>query len=211
MVLREENVVGEYFDNMLDLLVSLKNGYVNGTRVRIGRIHQLLNTGCIEHVDFVNMDNVNFDIEVFKEYDAKAAHIKSKSNLRPIAATDDITRKEKDFRTMDDHTLFQIVARNDLENLRAVAFSIGAMQKRYSSAFVVQGETLGSRMEKVSTSLPMASLVARSLLRVETEEDHNKSSTFHNESVSAWKTGDTRHEVLCGSHHQLSLNARGNC
>ena len=39
MVLREENVIGEYFDHMLDLLVALKTGFVNGIRVRVGRIH----------------------------------------------------------------------------------------------------------------------------------------------------------------------------
>lgn len=38
VVLREENVAGEYFGPMLDLLVSLKNGFVNGVRVRIGRV-----------------------------------------------------------------------------------------------------------------------------------------------------------------------------
>ncbi|KAI6175597.1 Phosphorylase b kinase regulatory subunit [Aphelenchoides bicaudatus] len=35
MVLREENVVGEYFEQILDLLVGMKNGFVNRTRVRI--------------------------------------------------------------------------------------------------------------------------------------------------------------------------------
>lgn len=50
---------------------------------------------------------------------------------------------------MDDHVLYQIIARNDVENLRSVAFAIAVMQKRYTSTFVVQGETLGSRLEKV--------------------------------------------------------------
>ena len=39
MVLREENVSVEYFSHMLDLLVAMKNGFVNGVRVRIGRVH----------------------------------------------------------------------------------------------------------------------------------------------------------------------------
>lgn len=39
MVLREENVAGEYFGHLLDLLVAMKNGYVNGVRVRMGRVH----------------------------------------------------------------------------------------------------------------------------------------------------------------------------
>ena len=39
LVLREENLAGEYFDHVLNLLVQLKNGYVNGIRVRMGRVH----------------------------------------------------------------------------------------------------------------------------------------------------------------------------
>ena len=39
LVLREENMAGEYFDPVLDLLVQLKNGHVNGVRVRMGRVH----------------------------------------------------------------------------------------------------------------------------------------------------------------------------
>lgn len=34
-----ENIPGEYLDHILDLLVQLKNGYVNGVRVRLGRVH----------------------------------------------------------------------------------------------------------------------------------------------------------------------------
>jgi hypothetical protein len=39
MTLREVNVVGEHFERMLHLLVSLKNGFVDGVRVRVGRVH----------------------------------------------------------------------------------------------------------------------------------------------------------------------------
>lgn len=39
MILREVNVVGEHFEHMLHLLVSLKNGFIDGVRVRVGRVH----------------------------------------------------------------------------------------------------------------------------------------------------------------------------
>lgn len=139
MVLREENVSGEYFDSMLDLLVCLKNGYVNGIRVRIGRVHQLLNTGCIEHVDFMRIQEIEFDeAGIFEEVDAKAAHLKMRSSLRPIPL-EDHRRSEQEFRDLDDHTLFQYIAKHDEDNLRAVAFSIAVMQQRYTSSFAVQG------------------------------------------------------------------------
>uniref|UniRef100_A0AC35G3F3 Phosphorylase b kinase regulatory subunit n=1 Tax=Panagrolaimus sp. PS1159 TaxID=55785 RepID=A0AC35G3F3_9BILA len=138
MVLREENVVGEYFEHMLDLLVGLKTGFINGIRVRIGRIHQLLNTGCTEHVDFVKLDDIDFDRTIFEEIDVTTAHLKSKETLRPLQ-----------FRLYDDHSLFQIIVAHDIENLRTLAFAISTMMTRYSGNFVVHSESLENRMEKV--------------------------------------------------------------
>lgn len=40
-LLREDHVSGEYFSKMLDLLVAIKNGNVDGVRVRFGRVQVL--------------------------------------------------------------------------------------------------------------------------------------------------------------------------
>lgn len=81
---------------------------------------------------------MEFNIDVFEEVNAKEAFQKSRSNLRPIPPEDN-NRLEKEFRTLDDPTLFQIIARHDLENLRVLAFAISIMQKRFNSNFVVHG------------------------------------------------------------------------
>uniref|UniRef100_A0AC34QWD7 Phosphorylase b kinase regulatory subunit n=1 Tax=Panagrolaimus sp. JU765 TaxID=591449 RepID=A0AC34QWD7_9BILA len=148
MVLREENVVGEYFDHILDLLVGLKTGYVNGIRVRIGRIHQLLNAGCTEHIDFVNLDDIDFDRTVFEEVDPNTAHLKSKSSMRPVPSEDRVI-PEKELQKYDDHTLFQIIVNHEVQNLRTLAFAICTMIGRYTGSFVVHGESLEMRLERV--------------------------------------------------------------
>ena len=38
VVLREENIRGAHFDEMLELLVAMKNGNIDGVRVRVGRV-----------------------------------------------------------------------------------------------------------------------------------------------------------------------------
>uniref|UniRef100_A0A7E4ZX26 Phosphorylase b kinase regulatory subunit n=1 Tax=Panagrellus redivivus TaxID=6233 RepID=A0A7E4ZX26_PANRE len=148
MVLRDENVVPEYFEHLLDLLVAFKTGYINGIRVRIGRIHQLLNTGCIEHVDFVNIDDVEFDRTIFEEIDATAAHLKSKSSMRPIPTEQDLIT-EAELSIYDDHALFQIITEHNIDHLRNLAFAISVMINRYTRYFTVAGETLESRLERV--------------------------------------------------------------
>ncbi|KAL3119137.1 hypothetical protein niasHT_003920 [Heterodera trifolii] len=150
MILREENVSGEYFSNMLDLLVSLKNGFVNGVRVRLGRIHQLINTGCIEHIDMVNPDDVEFDVDVLEEVDAKEALLRARTKLRKVPPENvEGLLSEQQLSGMEDHELYQIIARNNTENLRRVAFAVAVLQMRYPGTFVVQGETLLARMERV--------------------------------------------------------------
>ncbi|CAD5226819.1 unnamed protein product [Bursaphelenchus xylophilus] len=150
MVLREENIVGEYFEKMLDLLVSMKNGFVNGIRVRIGRIHQLLNTGCIEHLDFVKLDDIEFDVDIFQEIDMKTAHMKSKTSMKTLPLESQSILSECVYQAMDDHELFSIIAREDvIDNLREIAIALAVMIKRYSGSFVVHGETLTVRLEKV--------------------------------------------------------------
>ncbi|KAI6223548.1 Phosphorylase b kinase regulatory subunit [Aphelenchoides fujianensis] len=149
IILREENVVGEYFELILDLLVGMKNGFVNRTRVRIGRIHQLLNTGCIENVDFVSLDDVQFDVEPFEELDIKTAHRKSKSSIKTLQFDDQVTPiDEAPYRSSDDHELFSIVSQADVDNLRELAMAIAVMHKRYGGSFVVQGDTLQAHLER---------------------------------------------------------------
>uniref|UniRef100_A0A1I7YF00 Phosphorylase b kinase regulatory subunit n=1 Tax=Steinernema glaseri TaxID=37863 RepID=A0A1I7YF00_9BILA len=149
IVLREENVSGEYFDPMLDLLVKLKNGFINGIRVRLGRVHQLLNNCCVEHIDFADMDEIEFDFDILEEVDDKSKDlIRSKTSLRAITV-EDTKLKEADYRPLVDHDLYQIISKHDVDNLREVAFAIAVMWKRYTPQFVVAGENLQVRMERV--------------------------------------------------------------
>jgi phosphorylase kinase alpha/beta subunit len=151
MVLREENIVGEYFEQILDLLVAMKNGYVNKTRVRIGRIHQLLNTGCMEYIGFVDIDEVEFNnVNIFEELDTKTAHLKSKASLRALPSDDETGLfEEVKYKSMADHDLFSIISKSDSDQLKETAIAIAIMMKRYTANFVVQGETLQIKMDKV--------------------------------------------------------------
>ncbi|KAK0399096.1 hypothetical protein QR680_002897 [Steinernema hermaphroditum] len=149
IVLREENVSGEYFDPMLDLLVKLKNGFINGIRVRLGRVHQLLNNCCVEHIDFADIEDMEFDLDILEEVnDRQKELIRSKTSLRAITV-EDTKSKEADYRPRADHDLYQIISKHDVDNLREVAFAIAVMWKRYSPQFTVVGETLQIRMERV--------------------------------------------------------------
>ncbi|ETN79480.1 phosphorylase kinase alpha/beta [Necator americanus] len=146
LLLREENVIGEYFDHILDLLVQLKNGHVNGIRVRMGRVHQLLNTGCIEHIDFANSDDVEFDIDVLEETE-DSNQLLSKMSLRD--GMDDDATIEKEVQCRSDDELIEIIRKDDVDKPRQLAFALAAMWMRRYPDWEIDGYSVRARMERI--------------------------------------------------------------
>ncbi|CAD6193542.1 unnamed protein product [Caenorhabditis auriculariae] len=146
IVLREENVAGEYFDHILDLLVQLKNGHVNGIRVRLGRVHQLLNSCCIEHIDFASSDDVEFDVDILEE-NQENHQILSRLSLKD--GIDDEQTLETDVAAKSDHELYEIISKDDMEHPRLLAFAIWQLWSRTNADLLVHNFTLRERMEKV--------------------------------------------------------------
>jgi hypothetical protein len=135
--------MGDYLEKMLDLLVSLKSGFVNGVRVRTGRVHQLLGTGCVEPIHFVHHENGENIVDlsaypIFAEIDSKVAHLKARS-VKTQISPENRTYKEQDFLNLDDHALIQLISRHSVDALSAIAFAIATLQKRRGNAFKVQG------------------------------------------------------------------------
>uniref|UniRef100_A0A1I7VHF3 Phosphorylase b kinase regulatory subunit n=1 Tax=Loa loa TaxID=7209 RepID=A0A1I7VHF3_LOALO len=146
MVLRGEIMSGEYFSHMLDLLISLKNGCISGVRVRVGRLHQLLNSGCMEHVDFATDDDVNYDD--FEELGDTDPQVLSRVSIRDIHE-DDTQCTERDYNCKPDHELCDIVRKHNINALRKVASAIVVLSQRYGMGFIVDDECLEVRLERV--------------------------------------------------------------
>uniref|UniRef100_A0AAF5RVW4 Phosphorylase b kinase regulatory subunit n=2 Tax=Wuchereria bancrofti TaxID=6293 RepID=A0AAF5RVW4_WUCBA len=146
MVLRGEIMSGEYFSHMLDLLISLKNGCISGVRVRVGRLHQLLNSGCMEHVDFATDSDSNYDD--FEEFGDTDSQVISRVSIRDIHE-DDTQSTERDYNCKPDEELFDLVRKHNIDTLRRVAFAIVVLSQRYGMGCVVDGESLEVRLERV--------------------------------------------------------------
>ncbi|XP_031572074.1 phosphorylase b kinase regulatory subunit beta-like [Actinia tenebrosa] len=56
-LLRENNLRGKHFHEMLNLLASFKSGECGDAKVRLGKLQTLISTGCVEHLDFVQGDD----------------------------------------------------------------------------------------------------------------------------------------------------------
>ncbi|KAG5327104.1 KPBB kinase, partial [Pseudoatta argentina] len=67
LLIREEHMRDPQFKKMLDLFAMLKKGYCDKTKVRIGRLQNLISSSCIEHLDFVNSMETDLDLTQFKQ------------------------------------------------------------------------------------------------------------------------------------------------
>ena len=83
------------FPVMLSFLSELKTGTVDGVKVRLGRLQNLLSTSCVEHLDFLH--NAGFpteEVSTFKQ--VKSEHIGFQS-LTDIPTQKPIVEEQKDF------------------------------------------------------------------------------------------------------------------
>lgn len=57
ILIREEHLRDVHFRDLLDLLVQFKNGQLkkSGLRIKTGRLQNLINSSCIEHLDFLHL------------------------------------------------------------------------------------------------------------------------------------------------------------
>ncbi|XP_057325628.1 probable phosphorylase b kinase regulatory subunit beta isoform X1 [Microplitis mediator] len=67
LLIREEHMRDPQFKEMLDLFAMLKKGYCDNTKVRIGRLQNLISSSCIEHLDFVNSMESDMELTQFKQ------------------------------------------------------------------------------------------------------------------------------------------------
>lgn len=80
---------------MLSLLSEFRTGFVDGVKVRLGRLQNLVASSCLEHLDFLHhVDTDEMDIKVFSEL--KNDHIGYQS-LTDIPVMREIVEEKRDF------------------------------------------------------------------------------------------------------------------
>ncbi|XP_011632500.1 probable phosphorylase b kinase regulatory subunit beta isoform X2 [Pogonomyrmex barbatus] len=111
LLIREEHMRDPQFKKMLDLFAMLKKGYCDKTKVRIGRLQNLISSSCIEHLDFVNTLETDLDLTQFRQLQHDYIGYQSLTDVpKAIAYSEDI----KDYSYMLNEPLGNIL--NELRN-----------------------------------------------------------------------------------------------
>ncbi|GAB1864735.1 Phosphorylase b kinase regulatory subunit [Camponotus japonicus] len=140
LLIREEHMRDPQFKKMLDLFAMLKKGYCDKTKVRIGRLQNLISSSCIEHLDFVNTMETDLDLTQFRQLQHDYIGYQSLTDVpRAIAYAEDVT----DYSYMINEPLSNIL--NELRNsigLYAKCQLYDILVKREGINYEINGTTV---------------------------------------------------------------------
>ncbi|XP_011147256.1 probable phosphorylase b kinase regulatory subunit beta isoform X4 [Harpegnathos saltator] len=140
LLIREEHMRDPQFKKMLDLFAMLKKGYCDKTKVRIGRLQNLISSSCIEHLDFVNTMETDLDLAQFKQLQHDYIGYQSLTDVpKAFAYAEDV----KDYIYMANEPLSDIL--NEIRNsvgLYAKCQLYGILIKREGINYEINGTTV---------------------------------------------------------------------
>ncbi|XP_029168646.1 probable phosphorylase b kinase regulatory subunit beta isoform X3 [Nylanderia fulva] len=147
LLIREEHMRDPQFKKMLDLFAMLKKGYCDKTKVRIGRLQNLISSSCIEHLDFVNSMETDLDLTQFRQLQHDYIGYQSLTDVpRAIAYAEDV----KDYSYMINEPLCNIL--NELRNttgLYAKCQLYGILIKRQGINYEINGMTVRDNLRSL--------------------------------------------------------------
>ncbi|XP_043276560.1 probable phosphorylase b kinase regulatory subunit beta isoform X2 [Venturia canescens] len=144
LLIREEHMRDPQFKEMLDLLAMLKKGYCDGTKVRIGRLQNLISSSCIEHLDFVSTIETDLELKQFKQLEHDYIGYQSLTDVpRTLTYTEDVIDNAK-FSNEPTHGILDEIRRT--EGLYSKCQLYGILMKREGINYEVNGTTVGDHL-----------------------------------------------------------------
>ncbi|CAK9796068.1 Probable phosphorylase b kinase regulatory subunit beta [Anthophora quadrimaculata] len=140
LLIREEHMRDPQFKEMLDLFAMLKKGYCDKTKVRIGRLQNLISSSCIEHLDFINTVETDLELAQFKQLEHDYIGYQSLTDVpKALAYTENI----KDYSFYMNEPLYNIL--NEIRNnksLYTLCQLYGILLKREGINYEINGMTV---------------------------------------------------------------------
>ncbi|XP_003397457.1 probable phosphorylase b kinase regulatory subunit beta isoform X1 [Bombus terrestris] len=147
LLIREEHMRDPQFKEMLDLFAMLKKGYCNKTKVRIGRLQNLISSSCIEHLDFINTVETDLELTQFKQLKHDYIGYQSLTDV-PKALT--YSENIKDYSYYMNEPLYNIL--NEIRNnksLYTLCQLYGILLKREGINYEINGMTVGDQLRSL--------------------------------------------------------------
>ncbi|KAI5742782.1 hypothetical protein M8J77_011338 [Diaphorina citri] len=148
LLIREEHMRDPQFKEMLDLMAMFKKGNCDGIKVRIGRLQNLINSSCIEHLDFMHMvDSSNLEFSQLNQVQHDYIGYQSLTDV-PKALT--YTEDRCDLAIFEDKPIYDIIdAILSAPGIFSKCQLFGLLLKREGASY----ECLGNTVEEHLTAL----------------------------------------------------------
>lgn len=150
ILIREENMRDSHFRQLLELFAMLKSGNCYGLKVRLGRLQNLINTACIEHLDFLDRvpDERAPKLQSLQQFENPHTGYTSLTDIPTVLEYNEPLKDYSEFR---DRSTDQIVdALRHVDTLYGQSQLLGILWQRVGANFNMDGVTLKDRMERLT-------------------------------------------------------------
>ncbi|XP_011505944.1 PREDICTED: probable phosphorylase b kinase regulatory subunit beta isoform X2 [Ceratosolen solmsi marchali] len=150
LLIREEHMRDPQFKGMLDLFAMLKKGYCDETKVRIGRLQNLISSSCIEHLDFINTMDTDLELSQFKQLEHDYIGYQSLTDVPIVLSYDEDLKDFSFFQNMKDESTSNIIhAIRNTEGLYGKCQLYGILLQREGVNYQINGTTVGETLRSL--------------------------------------------------------------
>ncbi|XP_063236917.1 probable phosphorylase b kinase regulatory subunit beta isoform X2 [Bacillus rossius redtenbacheri] len=149
LLIREEHMRDPQFKEMLSLFAMLKKGHCDGTKVRIGRLQNLVASSCIEHLDFMNSSDMPDDVEgTFQQFKQLQHDYIGYQSLTDVPKATVYSEDIKNLNFFTNKPIWEVVEElKNTEGLHARAQLLGVLLKREGSNYEFDGKTVEQHLK----------------------------------------------------------------
>ncbi|XP_065573924.1 probable phosphorylase b kinase regulatory subunit beta isoform X2 [Artemia franciscana] len=145
ILIREEHMRDPQFKEMIDLFALLRNGSLEGLKVRTGRLQNLISSSCIEHLDFVSDEDFErLNVQPFTQL--KHEYIGYQS-LTDVPTALKYTEEDTDFSSFVDKSTYDILEALKLTTtFKGQAELLAILIRREGMHYQIENKSLRDRM-----------------------------------------------------------------
>ncbi|XP_014223214.1 probable phosphorylase b kinase regulatory subunit beta isoform X2 [Trichogramma pretiosum] len=147
LLIREEHMRDPQFKEMLDLFAMLKKGYCDGTKVRIGRLQNLISSSCIEHLDFINSMETDIELRQFKQLEHDYIGYQSLTDVPKALSYDEQTRDLSNFKNESTPNIINAI--RNAAGLYAKCQLYGILLQREGENYEINGNLVGETLRSL--------------------------------------------------------------
>lgn len=155
ILIREENMRDSHFRQLLELLAMLKSGNCYGLKVRLGRLQNLMNSACIEHLDFLDLvpDELAPKLQCLQQFENPHTGYTSLTDIPTVLEYDEPLKNYSEYTKRSTEEIVE--ALRHVDTLYGQSQLLGVLWQRCGVHYNIDGANLEDRMERLTRQVTL--------------------------------------------------------